>query len=266
MKRRNFLFSLGAAGTIPVASIAGKFQGARSTGKDGEYFELIKYHLHVGKKKNMVSDFYRDAAIPALNRLGINPVGVFDVQYGPNDPSLYLLIPHKSLQSIMTVSERLIEDKEYLVSGEPFLNAPLSDSAYVRMEKTLLVAFKNMPTLEIPTSLLNNQSRIYELRIYESHSQAAGKKKIEMFNEGGEIAIFRKTGLNPVFFAETIFGNQMPNLSYMLVFENMESRYKKWDVFRSHPDWIKLKADAQYKDTVSNVTDIILKPTAFSQI
>jgi hypothetical protein len=266
MNRRNFLFSLGAAGTIPMTSFAGKFQGGKTTGKDVEYFELIKFHLHVGKKKDMVSDFYRDAAIPALNRLGINPVGAFDVQYGPNDPSLYVLIPHKSLQSIITVSERLLEDKEYLAAGERFLNAPLSDSAYVRMEKTLLMAFKNMSTLEIPTSLLNNQSRIYELRIYESHSQVAGKKKIEMFNEGGEIAIFRKTGLNPVFFAETIFGNQMPNLSYMLVFENMESRYKKWDVFRSHPDWIKLKADAQYKDTVSNITDIILKPAAFSQI
>jgi hypothetical protein len=266
MKRRNFLLSLGAAGTIPVASIAGKFQGGRSTGKDGEYFELIKFHLHVGKKKNMVSDFYRDAAIPALNRLGINPVGVFNVQYGPNDPSLYVLIPHKSLQSMMTVSERLLKDKQHLAAGERFLKAPLSDSAYVRMEKTLLKAFKNMPTVEIPTSLLHKKSRIYELRIYESHSQVAGKKKIQMFNEGGEIAIFRKTGLNPVFFAETIIGKQMPNLSYMLVFENMDSRYKHWEIFRKDPAWLKLRVDAQYKDTVSNVTDIILKPAAFSQI
>ncbi len=266
MKRRNFLLSLGTAAVIPITSFAGKSQDDKSTGKDVEYFELIKFHLHVGKKKNMVSDFYRDSAIPALNRLGINTVGVFNVLYGPNDPSLYVLIPHKSLQSIISVSERLIEDKEYLVSGEPFLNAPLSDSAYVRMEKRLLKAFKYMPTLEIPTSLLNNQSRIYELRIYESHSQIAGKKKIEMFNQGGEIAIFRKTGLKPVFFAETIIGNQMPNLSYMLVFENIESRNKKWDIFRSDPDWLKLKADAQYKDTVSNITDIILKPTSFSQI
>jgi hypothetical protein len=266
MKRRNFLLSLGAAGTIPVASIAGKFQGGKSTGKNVEYLEFIKFHLHVGKKKNMVRDFYRDAAIPALNRLGINPVGVFNVQYGPNNPSLYVLIPHKSLQSIMTVSEKLLKDKEYLGAGERFLQAPISDSAYVRMEKSLLVAFKNMPTLEIPTSLLNNKSRIYELRIYESHSQIAGKKKIEMFNEGGEIAIFRKAGHTPVFYAETIIGNQMPNLSYMLVFENMESRYKKWDIFRSHPDWLKLKANTYYKGTVSNITDIILQPTSFSQI
>jgi hypothetical protein len=134
------------------------------------------------------------------------------------------------------------------------------------MEKTLLKAFKNMPTVEIPTSLLHKKSRIYELRIYESHSQVAGKKKIQMFNEGGEIAIFRKTGLNPVFFAETIIGKQMPNLSYMLVFENMDSRYKHWEIFRKDPAWLKLRVDAQYKDTVSNVTDIILKPAAFSQI
>ena len=157
MKRRNFLFSLGAAGTIPLTSLAGKFQNDKATGKEVEYFELIKFHLHVGKKKNMVSDFYRDSAIPALNRMGINPVGVFNVQYGPNNPSLYVLIPHKSLQSIMTVSERLLKDKQYMVAGEHFLKAPLSDSAYVRMDKTLLVAFKNMPRLEIPKKLLTNK-------------------------------------------------------------------------------------------------------------
>ena len=58
----------------------------------------------------------------------------------------------------------------------------------------------------------------------------------------------------------------MPNLTYMLAFEDMTERDKNWDIFRNHPDWLKLKSDPQYKDTVSNITDIILRPASYSQI
>jgi hypothetical protein len=87
-----------------------------------------------------------------------------------------------------------------------------------------------------------------------------------MFNEGGEIAVFNKTGLAPVFFGETIVGPQMPNLTYMLVFDNLTDRDAKWKVFGGSPEWKKLSGDPQYKGTVSNITDFILKPTGYSQI
>ena len=87
-----------------------------------------------------------------------------------------------------------------------------------------------------------------------------------MFNEGGEIDVFRKTGLRPVFFGETLAGPLMPNLTYMLVFDSEESQAEHWDEFRNHPDWLALREDKQYKDTVSNVTDFILRPASFSQI
>jgi hypothetical protein len=132
----------------------------------------------------------------------------------------------------------------------------------VRMESSLLRAFKNMPKLEVP----EKKGRIFELRTYESHSIKAAKKKIEMFNEGGEIAIFKKTGLLPVFFGETLIGPMMPNLTYMLVFEDMADRDAKWKVFGGSPDWKKLSSNPDYKDTVSNITDIILRPERYSQI
>jgi hypothetical protein len=125
-----------------------------------------------------------------------------------------------------------------------------------------MVAFKDIPKLEVP----KKKSRIFELRTYESHSIKANKKKIEMFNEGGEIAIFRKTGLQPVFFGETLIGPKMPNLTYMLVFDDLADRDKKWGVFRVDPDWKELRSNPAYRDTVSNITDIILRPAPYSQI
>jgi hypothetical protein len=153
-------------------------------------------------------------------------------------------------------------DDEYRKAGAEYVDVPLSEPAYVRMKSSLMVAFKDMPKLEAP----EKKSRIFELRIYESHSIKAAKKKIEMFNEGGEIAIFRKTGLQPVLFGETLIGPKMPNLTYMLVFDDLVHRDAKWKVFGGDPAWKKLRSDPAYKGTVSNITDIILRPASYSQI
>jgi hypothetical protein len=87
-----------------------------------------------------------------------------------------------------------------------------------------------------------------------------------MFNNAGEIQIFRDTGLTPVFFGETLFGRLMPNLTYMLVFNDMADRDKRWEAFRSSERWAAIKDLEEYKDTVSNITDIILRPAKCSQI
>ena len=261
MNRREFLTTTGAVGMASMSSLA---VGAGAGGR--EYFEFRQYRLHTGSKKNLLGNFLRKVGIPAMNRIGIGPVGVFNAVYGPSSPTLYVMLVHKSLDSVANSSERLLADDKYRKDGADFVNASLSDTAYVRVESSLMVAFKDMPQLSVPKLKLENRSRIFELRTYESHSIKASKKKIEMFNEGGEIAVFNETGLSPVFFGETIVGPQMPNLTYMLVFDNLTDRDAKWKVFGGSPACKKLRSDPQNRDTVSNITDIILRPTGYSQI
>ncbi len=69
-----------------------------------------------------------------------------------------------------------------------------------------------MPVMEIPAK----NERIFELRCYESPSESAGQKKISMFNDAGEIDIFKKVGARPVFFGETIIGERRPSLTYVV--------------------------------------------------
>jgi len=264
MKRSEFLAAAGAMSILPLAGMSAG-TGSKAS-EPNQFIELIHYQLHVGPKQRLVADFYKDIAIPALNKLGIKNVGVFSMVYGSNGPSLYVIIPHASLEAVYSDNENLLKDKDFLLAGDKFLNAPLNNAPFVKMEKSILRTFNNLPQLMVPENLMKNDSRIYEIRTYESHSLLAAKRKIQMFNEGGEIDIFKKTGLQPVMFAETIAGPQMPNLQYMLVFENMTDRDKKWDVFRDSPEWDKLKSDPFYADTVSCITDVILKPAQFSQI
>ena len=88
-----------------------------------------------------------------------------------------------------------------------------------------------------------------------------------MFNTA-EIAIFRRVGLNPVFFGESLTGSLVPNLTYMLGFDDDEQRKQNWKKFGGDPEWRKLRAIPEYmdKNIVSNITNVMLKPAPYSQI
>ena len=269
MRRRRFLASSLAAsalaGVIPSADAS--TIGAAPADAGREYYELRKYHLRRGPQQQTIDDFFRDAAIPAMNHLGIKPVGVFTSSIGPGSPAIYVVAPYPSIESAVTIHDRVTADPEYMKAGAPYMNAPPTAPSYMRMETFLLAAFAGMPKLEVPPGAADNQPRIFELRTYESHSRKAGRTKIAMFNRA-EIAIFRRTGLRPVFFGETIVGSGMPSLTYMLTFANMEERTRAWAAFVADPEWKTLSTTPGFTDPeiVSNISNVILSPTAYSQI
>jgi len=260
MKRRDFLGVTCLAAIGPVSRVSGG--ECKADKPQREYYELKRYRLKSADKQKLVLDYLRAAAIPAVNRIGIARVGVFKILEGGSF-DLYVLLVHKSLESVVAATGLIWSDPEYRKAAASFLDAPKSDATYERIESSLMRAFEAIPKLEMPTTAA---SRIFQLRIYESHNSLAARKKAEMFNAGGEIAIFRRTGLNPVFFGESIIDSKLPNLTYMLGFDHIDKKDKSWDKFIEHPEWKKLKANPYYKDTVSNITNILLRPASCSQI
>jgi len=259
MKRRDFLTASALAATGPMiqqASANDKRSGEK------EYLELRHYEFASVEKQNAFEDFLGTSTIPALNRQGITPIGVFKT-VDNKEFDLWVLIPHNSLESIITSNTKLMTDSEFKQAGGDILNCPKSNPAYKRFESSLLLTFDKCPRVEVPSK---KESRLFQLRIYESHNTIKAKRKVEMFNTGGEIDLFRLTGLNPVFFGESIIGSKMPNLTYMVGFDDADAQKKAWDTFRKHPTWDKLKADPHYKDTVSTITNLVLRPSVSSQI
>jgi hypothetical protein len=106
---------------------------------------------------------------------------------------------------------------------------------------------------------------LFELRTYESHNADKARLKVEMFNEG-EIDIMRDVKLAPLFYGETLIGSDVPNLTYMLTAPDMNAHDEHWAGFRTHPDWLVMKALDKYKDTVSKINRWYLAPTAYSQL
>jgi len=235
---------------------------ARTQGPARDYYELRRYEIETKAQKAGMDTFLRDAAIPALNRIGIDPVGVFYPWEGLSP--IYVLLRHKSFNSFVGLTQRLGDDEEFMQAGAAFLDAPSDNPAYKRMTSSLMIAFEGMPHLETP---IKKSGRVLQLRTYESPSIKTGQKKIEMFNTA-EIDIFRKTGLNPVFFGETLVGAKMPNLTYMLLFNDMDERKANWKRFGSSAEWKALRALPEYADKkiLCGITNLYLKPADYSQI
>jgi hypothetical protein len=175
-----------------------------------------------------------------------------------------VLITYGSLNDFLKLEENLANDKVYLETAESYLNAPANRPAYERIESSLLKAFVHNPILQVP----EQKPRIFELRRYEHATESAGKKKLEMFNDAGEIDIFKRLGFNPVFFGETLIGELRPNLIYMITFDDMRAHDSHWKAFASDSGWKKISAIPDYADAklVSRITSTILIPSDCSQI
>lgn len=265
MERRKFLASSLAASALALTSSAEYVQAA--TTPDREFYQLRSYKLVHGSQQKLADAYFRDALTPALNRLGITPVGVFNLSIGVETPSVYILMPALSLETLVTVEDRLAQDSDYMKLGAPFLNTPAEHPPYDRIESSLLQAFAKMPRLKVPPTTATHGARIFELRTYESATDQDHKRKIEMM-QSGEEKIFDDAGFFQVFYGDMLIGPRLPNLTYMLSYENLAAREKAWAAFGSAPAWKKMLADPRYafEEIVSKITNIILTPTEYSQI
>ena len=267
MERREFLHSAFGSGVVAAAT-GGILQSQEAKPAATDFYVWRQYVVRTGTQPQRLAEFLKGAAIPALNRLGHRPIGVFEVVAGVPSPSIFVLTPSASLSDVAGIEPGLERDTEFMRAAEGYINAPATDPFYVRQETSLLSAFPNVPHIAVPTATGSGGPRLFELRIYESHNERAHRMKMRMFTEMGEVDIFRRVGLTPVFFARTIIGSRMPNLTYMLVHENLAAREKSWAAFGGDPEWKKLRSTPGFSDAeiVSNITTIFLRPASYSQI
>jgi hypothetical protein len=263
MKRRRFIQSAFITGSSAALFTKQAFPGDVAKKKQ-ELYELRTYILKNDEQQQLVEHYFAQAAIPALNRLGSKNVGVFTELQPEGRTRLFVVIPFPSLEGFTSMDVKLARDIPYQQAATDYLMAPADAPAYERIHSSLLKALSFMPTLQAPAQ----KERIFELRRYESPAEYAAKKKIEMFNEGGEFEIFKRTGLTPVFFGEALIGEARPNLTYMITFDNMEAHDAHWKTFGSDPEWKRISSIPEYadKNLISKITRTFLKPTGYSQI
>lgn len=258
MNRRELISSAAAA-----AALGSSLSAAPAAGQAG-FLEVKTYRLHNSfeSQSSRLAEHLQKSYAPAVAKAGAKLVGAFGTVIGPESPSVITVTHYASLAALQSSLAKLAADQKDLAG----LGSSSKGFPYTRLESSLLRCFDGMPE-PLLADASDKSSRVMELRIYESHTLATLARKVKMFNDG-EIGIFQRLGMRPVFFGETIIGPKQPNLMYMLSFENLAARDKLWGQFVSDPEWKKISAPAELKDAeiVSNITNAILKPLPFSLI
>ncbi len=233
-----------------------------------DYYQIKVYNIKDSDQEIRLDNYLKNAYLPAMHRAGVKKVGVFkpiadDATAGTK---IFVLIPIKELNQIEKLDATLAKDSKYLTDGADYINASWEKPPYERMESILIKAFDKMQKYGVPNHTTPASEQIYELRSYEGPTEEMYRKKVEMFNEGGEVAIFHELDFQEVFYGQVLSGSAMPNLMYLTTFKDMKSHDEKWDAFRTHPNWLKLKEVEKYKNTVSSSTKYLMHPTNYSDL
>lgn len=259
MERRQLLAGLAAA---PFFSVEGEAEGVPPV-----YLELKTWRLHNSSENqaSRVADYLQKGLGAALSRTQGKLTGAFSNFIGPDGPYYLTLTQYPSLGAMEDALTKLSDDSAHQRELEKLGSGP--GLPFVRVESTLLRSFGITPESGDRSADRKHTSRVFELRTYESQTFTTLRRKISMFT-GGEMQIFQRLGMRPVFFGETIVGPKQPNLTYMLSYDDLAARDRLWHDFGSDAEWKKLKSQPQLSDAeiVANISNVILRSLEFSSI
>lgn len=228
------------------------------------YYQFKIYHLKTKAQEDGLDNYLKAAYVPALHRAGIPNVGVFKAIDKDSEQLVYVFVPFKSVKQMEGLNAKLAADNQYQTDGKDYIDAPYNNVPYRRVETIILKAFEEAPMPLVPQLSSPKSERVYELRSYEGPTEKLYANKVQMFNKGNEVGLFKRLGFNAVFYSEVIAGSHMPNLMYMTTFNNKADRDKHWEAFTNDAEWKTLSAKPEYQHNVSKADIMFVRPTDYS--
>jgi hypothetical protein len=106
---------------------------------------------------------------------------------------------------------------------------------------------------------------IYELRIYRCMPGRLPALLSRFQND--TLRIWQKHGIRQAGFWTTLIGRSSQEITYMLAWDSMAEREKRWQAFLTDPEWIAVATETE-KDgqLVENISCQLLAPAAFSAV
>ncbi|MEY4279002.1 MAG: hypothetical protein RL377_1006 [Bacteroidota bacterium] len=225
-----------------------------------EFYLIQIYHCNNAQQIQGVDAYLQNTYLPYLHKSGIKKVGVFAplVNDTATDKKLYVWMPISSLK-VLDHLDQGIEALDPFVKNS-IVDLEFADSSlpYNRIERIITKSFKFQTQFEKTTSLTKSPDRIYEYRSYESPTENAHLRKVHMFNEGGEITLFKRLNFNAIFYSKVIAGDRMPNLIYMTSFNNMEDRDAHWKAFVASPEWQSISNMPKYAKAINRNETVLM--------
>jgi hypothetical protein len=106
---------------------------------------------------------------------------------------------------------------------------------------------------------------IYEMRVYRCVSGRLPALLARFENH--TLKIWQKHGIRQAGFWTTLVGASNQELTYMLAWESLAEREKKWGAFMADPEWQAVRAETERDGAiVATVSNQLLAPTGFSSV
>jgi len=265
MNRRSFLFENAPGAVMASAAALGitAKNAAAQTAAPPYLVECVTFRLQMGAQVSGALGWLEKRALPLWQKHRFGPVGVFTVEVGSNIPAVLFLRIYASLAEREAVWKELAADPEW---GAAVADLEKEGPAFYREDSMLLASTPFSPPIKaaVPEAPAR---KIFELRIYESPTW----KQLGYLHDrfaGGEIELFHKCDIYPMFYADTLIGPNQPNMVYLTPFESHAQRERAWAAFRDNPDWQKLRNESIRRggEIVRNITNMILNPASFSML
>jgi hypothetical protein len=256
MNRRTFTGAL--AGLAAAAAPALPAESDRRT----RFYALETFELKNDTQAGRMHDWLGNSLLPKLQKIHFGPQIALEAVIGPHTPRLLVVLGFSSFEDIWSTHEKLGADKELAASFQKLEQG--SEPPFDSQNVTLLEATAYSPEIVFEK---REKSRFFELRVYHSPTRSQLRAVHERF-AGPETKIFARSGIHPVLYTSTLFGPNMPNLTYLIPFESLGAREKAWDTFQADPDWVKARKDSIDKsgEIVSVAEVSIYRATPYSPV
>ena len=117
-------------------------------------------------------------------------------------------------------------------------------------------------------AMTNRRGNLDDLRNARlSHACRAGCRLCSSASRTLTLKLWDKHGIKQAGFWTTLIGDSNQELTYLLAWESLADREKKWNAFMGDPAWISARAESEKDGPIlANASNQILQPTAFSAV
>jgi hypothetical protein len=255
MVRRSFLHAMSA---LPLASAAAAADNPKT-----RYYTLECFFMKNGDQAGRLHEFLSKGFVPALRNIHSGPQLFLEAVVAPHLPQVAVILGFPSAADALSVYSKLHQQPGYNQVLEAWEAAP--NQPYEHASLSLLEATPFSP--EIQPIERPKTPRVFELRVYHSPTWRQWAALNDRF-AGPEIQIFHRSGIYPLLYTSTVFGSNLPNLTYLTPFENLAAREKAWTAFGGDPEWIKVRNEsvAKHGEIASVIQISFFRATPYSPV
>lgn len=106
---------------------------------------------------------------------------------------------------------------------------------------------------------------IYELRVYEAMPGKLPQLNVRFAHV--TLPLFERHGIQALGFWVSYIGPSVNTLTYLLAWQDLGERQRRWDAFQADPEWqAARRASEQAGPLIERAQSLIMKPTAYSPL